>query len=218
MRSIHPFFRTLKPGSGLSVRLFVMLFGAVAAAVPTPLSPVRPAAAPDSAPGKPSGYSSPEDLRSLIDQEGRPFSFARLRKKTVLVNFIFTSCPMKCPAQTQALVHLQRELPPAMRSRVEFVSLTVDPQRDSASVLKRYATALGADLSGWAFVTGKEAELNWLYRYFSVGVSAIAGGQYDHQMGAYLLDAGGRVMQRYTGDIDKPRLLREIGEIDSLNK
>jgi protein SCO1/2 len=176
------------------------------------------AAGPDSAPGKASAIASPKDLRSLIDQDGRPFSFARLGKKTVLVNFIFTSCPMQCPAQTQALVGLQRALPPALRARVLFVSLTVDPDRDSAAALKRYALAMGADLSAWSFLTGKESELNWLYRYFSVGVKAIADGQYDHQMGAYLLDAQGRVMQRYTGDLDKPRLLREIGEVDALNK
>jgi protein SCO1/2 len=158
------------------------------------------------------------DLRSLRDQEGRAFTFAGLGKTTILVNFIFTSCPMKCPAQTQALVGLHRALAPDLRSRVRFVSVTVDPERDSAAALKRYALALGADVPGWIFVTGTQNELDRLYRYFSVGVSAIADGQYDHQMGAYLLDAQGRVMQRYTGDIDKPRLLREIQAVDALGR
>lgn len=170
----------------------------------------------DSAPGRPERPASPQDLVSLLDQEGRPFSFAGLGKRTVLVNFIFTSCPVKCPTQTRDLVALQRALPPPLQARVRFVSVTVDPERDSAAVLKRYATALGADLASWSFVTGTQSELDWLYRFFSVGVAALEGGQYDHQMGAYLLDARGRVMQRYTGDIDKPRLLREIGAIDAL--
>lgn len=172
----------------------------------------------DSGSGSKAELSSPRDMRTLIDQEGRPFSFARLDKKAVLVNFIFTSCPVKCPTQTRELVSLQRSLPPSLKPRVRFVSLTVDPDRDSAAVLKRYAEALGADLSGWSFVTGNQVELNWLYRFFSVGVTAMDDGQYDHQMGAYLLDSRGRVMQRYTGDIDKPRLLREIGEVDALNR
>ncbi|GEM_PF-2701502 len=176
------------------------------------------AASPDSTHGKTRKFSSPKDLHALMDQDGRPFSFARLAKKAVLVNFIFTSCPMKCPTQTQALIAIQRALPPALKLRVEFVSVTVDPDRDSASTLKQYATSMGADLSGWSFVTGAGPELNWLYNYYSVGVNSIKGGLYDHQMGAYLLDAHGRVMQRYTGEIDKPRLLREIGEVATLDK
>src|SRR4051812_25504769 len=58
--------------------------------------------------------SSPKELHSLIDQEGHPFSFAGLANKTVLLNFIFTSCALSCPAQTQALVGIQRALTPAL--------------------------------------------------------------------------------------------------------
>jgi len=104
-------------------------------------------------------YVSPKDLHSLIDQEGLPFSFTGLAKKTVLLNFIFTSCEAICPRQTQALVEIQRALPPALRQRVHFVSVTVDPDRDSAPTLKIYALAMGADLSDWSFVTGKTPEL-----------------------------------------------------------
>lgn len=194
-------------------------FSAVQAPVLAPSAgAAQSSASPDSPPEKASPYSSSKDLRSLIDQDGRPFAFAQLAKKTVLVNFIFTSCPMKCPTQTQAMIAVQRSLPQSLRSRVRFVSVTVDPERDSAPVLKLYATGMGVDLSGWSWVTGKETELNWLYRFYSVGVSAMNDGQFDHQVGVFLLDAQGRVMQRYTGDIDKPRLLREIGEIDALNK
>jgi len=157
-------------------------------------------------------------LRSLIDQDGRAFSFADLAHKTVLVNFIFTSCAVSCPAQTHALVGIQAALPAALRPHVRFVSVTVDPDQDSALALKRYATAMGADLSGWSFVTGKASELDWLQRYYSVGVTVRNDGQYDHEVGIYLIDAQGRLMQRYTGNFDKRRLLREIAEVDALNK
>jgi protein SCO1/2 len=170
------------------------------------------------APGKKPEFSSPKELRSLIDQDGKPFSFAGIGKKTVLVNFIFTSCPVVCPTQTQALIGIQRALPPALRPRVRIVSVTVDPDRDSASALRKYAAAMGVDFSGWSFVTGTGSELNWLYSYYAVAVNPASDGLYDHQAGVYMVDANGRVMQRYAGDIDKPRILREIGEVDALNK
>jgi len=176
--------------------------------------------APDSVSGplKTAGFSSPGDLRSLIDQDGRAFAFARLAHKTVLVNFIFTTCAVSCPAQTHALVGIQRALPPALRPRIRFVSVTVDPDQDSALALKRYATSMGADLSGWSFVTGRASELDWLQHYYSVGVTVRNDGQFDHEVGIYLLDAQGRLMQRYSGNFDKRRLLREIAEVDALNK
>lgn len=203
--------RSHPPGPGAKTGTRALL-----CALLTAISTVASTAEP--VPGTASGSAFPGKLHSLIDQEGRPFSFAALSKKTVLVNFIFTSCPVKCPAQTQAIVGIQRALSKDLAPRVRFVSVTVDPERDSTAVLKRYAIALGADLSGWSFVTGNESDLNWLYRFFSVGVNAIDGGQYDHQMGAYLLDARGRVMQRYTGDLDQPRLLREIRAVDALKE
>lgn len=162
--------------------------------------------------------SVPGSLRTLIDQEGNPFSFARLGGKTVLANFMFTHCPVSCPVQTQALVGIQRALPSALRSRVRIVSVTVDPERDSAAVLKRYAEAMGADLSGWSFVTGEASELDRLQRYYSVMAGGGNGGEYDHQVGVYLLDARGRLMQKYTGDFDKARLLKEIGQVDALGR
>lgn len=184
---------------------------------PRPPSPAARIAAPDASPGPSTESALARDLHSLRDQEGRPFSFARFARKTVLVNFIFTQCPMQCPAETQQLVGIQRALPPALRSRVRFLSVTVDPDRDTAPVLKRYAEAMGSDLLTWSFVTGEPSDLDRLYRYFGAGVRPLKDGQFDHQVGVYLLDARGRVMQRYTGDLDKARLLREIAEVDALS-
>jgi protein SCO1/2 len=214
---------TQKPDAkpGVCMRLISLLIASIAAflaAAPTASLASTASPAPDPEPGEASGFSSPRDLRTLIDQEERPFSFAKLGDKTVVMNFIFTSCPMSCPAQTQALVGIQLALPPALSPRVRFVSVTIDPDRDKAPVLKAYAASMGADLSGWSFVTGKTAELDWLQHFYAAAASAGKKSQLDHEIAVFLLDARGRLMQKYTGDFDKRRLLREIGEVASLNK
>lgn len=176
---------------------------------PPAAAPVQPAAALPS-------FVSPFQLATLVDQEGRRFSFADLKGKTVVMNFIFTHCPVSCPAQTRALTMIQRALPKALASDVRFVSVTMDPERDTPPALKQYAAAIGADLGSWSFVTGNEGELAWLHRYYDVRVTRSTPGQFDHRVVVYLLDASGRLMQKYAGDFDKPRLLREIGEVDRL--
>jgi protein SCO1/2 len=173
--------------------------------------------APPSQPAPPlPSFASPFDLSTLIDQEGRRFSFAELKGKTVVMNFIFTHCPVSCPAQTRALTLIQRALPKPLAPRVRFVSVTMDPERDTPPALKQYAAAIGADLANWSFVTGDPGELGWLHRFYDVRVTRSTPGQFDHRVVVYLLDATGRLMQKYSGDFDKPRLLREIGEVDHL--
>lgn len=160
--------------------------------------------------------SSPDDLRHLIDQEKQSFSFEKLKGRTVVMNFIFTHCPSSCPMQVRALIDIQRALPDALRGRVQFVSVSMDPARDSPEVLKEYATSMGADLAHWSFVTGTEEEISWLHQYFHARVRPIEGGLFDHRVIVYLLDATGRLIQKYSGDLDQPRLVKEIGDVDSL--
>ena len=65
----------------------------------------------------------------LVDQDGAKLRLADLRGKLVLLDFIFTSCPGPCPILTSAHVTLQRSLPPELRARTRFVSISLDPAR-----------------------------------------------------------------------------------------
>lgn len=161
---------------------------------------------------------SPAALHTLTDQEGARFSFAALAGRTVVMNFLFTHCAVSCPMQTKAMVALQRGLPEALRGHVHFVSVSMDPARDTPSVLKRYATALSADLASWSFVTGDEREIDWLSKYYNLQAKKQSDGQIDHRVIVFLLDARGQLMQKFTGDLDLGRIVQEIGDVDRLNK
>ena len=167
---------------------------------------------PESAPATP----QPDDLTSLVDQESESFSLPALSGRTVVLNFIFTHCRTSCPLHVKALTAVQRALPDALQRRVQFVSVSVDPKRDTPAVLKQYALKMGADLGNWSFVTGAEHEITRLHQHFGAQVKRLDGDQFDHRVAVYLLDANGRFVQRYSGDLDRPRLVKEIAEVDSL--
>lgn len=159
----------------------------------------------------------PNSLRSLVNQDGERFSFERLKGRTVVLNFIFTHCPSSCPMQTKALTTVQGALSDALRERVSFVSVSMDPERDTPSVLKQYATLLGARPSNWSFVTGSADEITWLGSHFSAQVTRIDAGQFNHRVAVYLLDANQRLVQTYSGEpLDQKRLLTEIEAVDRL--
>jgi protein SCO1/2 len=159
----------------------------------------------------------PHELGSLVTQDGKPFSFKHLKGRTVVLNFVFTHCPSSCPLQTKALAEVQRGLPPALRSRVAFVSVSVDPARDTPPVMKQFASTLGADLSNWSFVTGSPVEIEFLNEYFNAQVKPTVAGQFDHRIAVYLLAADYRLIQTYNGEpLDESRLIQEIETVDQL--
>ena len=80
----------------------------------------------------------------LVDSAGKPFDLASLKGKVVLVSFVYTTCNGVCPLTTQALARVQKTLEEAKLwgKSVEFVSITLDPKRDTPEVLSDYAQAL----------------------------------------------------------------------------
>jgi protein SCO1/2 len=104
-------------------------------------------------------------------------------------------------------------LPEAVRSRVAFVSVSVDPERDTPLALKDFATRLGIDFGTWTFVTGSGTLR--LADEYKAEVTRDDEGQIDHRAAVFLLDANGRLAQTYTGaPIDRRRLAREIEILD----
>ncbi len=101
---------------------------------------------------------------SLIDQSGQPFDSARLAGKLWIADFIFTTCPGPCPIMTANLAGLQEKVADLGADRVQFLSITCDPFRDSPEALAAYAAAHGADLANWTFLTGDYLEIQRLAR------------------------------------------------------
>jgi protein SCO1/2 len=126
----------------------------------------------------------------LTDQENQPFDSTRLRGKVVVLNFIFTTCTDVCPLFTANLAQLQRKLS-GRRADLFLVSITTDPEIDSAKVLKAYALRHGADLSHWAFLTGSEGRLRPVWKSFGIQVIRKGRGLVQHTSLTTVIDRQG---------------------------
>lgn len=100
----------------------------------------------------------------LTDQDGAPHRFYSdlLRGNVVLINVVFTHCPSACPMMTERLKRVRRELGPGFGDRVRFLSISVDPARDTPEALKAFAARHGVDEPGWRFLVADEAVLKRL--------------------------------------------------------
>jgi protein SCO1 len=127
-----------------------LLFAALALAIPVAplLLKPRPPALPDL--GELPAFS-------LTDQNGRPFGRDDLRGKVWVADFVFTSCSDACPRLTQRMRSIQDRLDP--HGGIGLLSITVDPERDTAEKLRQYGRTYGARDELWRFLTGSPAEV-----------------------------------------------------------
>jgi protein SCO1/2 len=148
---------------------------------------------------------------ALVDQDGGALSLESLRGQVVLLDFIYTTCPGPCPILTSARVNLQKALPDALRPRVRFVSISLDPARDTPEALRGYALARGADLSRWSFLTGPPDIIDGVLQSYGVGTVPSTGGEIEHVLVSFLIDPQGRIAKRYFGlDHAADQYLRDL--------
>jgi len=101
---------------------------------------------------------------ALVDGEGKPRSLADFRGKTVVVIFGYTHCPDVCPTSLADAAKAVKALGNDA-SRVQVVFVSVDPKRDTPSLLRDYVTAFRPDFVG---LTGSREALNAFTRDFKV--------------------------------------------------
>lgn len=148
---------------------------------------------------------------ALVDQEGAPFALAELRGRSVLLDFVYTRCPGPCPILTGTHVEVQRRLSPEARARTWFVSVSLDPTRDTPEVLRAYARARGADLADWSFLTGPADAVAKVVRDYGIGAIRGEDGEIQHLVATFLIDPEGRIARRYIGnEHDAAELVRDL--------
>jgi len=102
---------------------------------------------------------------TLTNQLGRAVSLGQLRGKIIVADFFFTHCGSICPALTanmkkmQDAVVKQDNIKYADTSFVQFLSFSVDPERDSVPVLKKYADKYAVNHDTWWMLTGPKKEI-----------------------------------------------------------
>ncbi|HXH11276.1 MAG TPA: SCO family protein [Alphaproteobacteria bacterium] len=139
---------------------------------------------------------------TLIDQDGQQVSLRDCLGKVVLLNFIFTHCNTACPLMTDELKVLAEQLRPHMGRDVVFLSVTIDPERDTPAVLKQFGQKYTSDFRTWRFLTGDATTIAAVLEAYRVAVerpaeAAAHDDQLMHSTPLYLIDQWGRVRKRF---------------------
>jgi protein SCO1/2 len=148
---------------------------------------------------------------TLTNQDAKRVALKELRGKVVAITFIFASCVDTCPLLTAKMAGVQNKLGNAFGPQVNFVSITVDPERDTPEVLKRYAEAHKVNPTGWAFLTGTQAEIREVAKRYGIYYKKTPRGDVDHTFLTSLVDQSGTLRVQYMGvKFNLDEMLRDI--------
>jgi protein SCO1/2 len=147
---------------------------------------------------------------ALTDQDGKPRASSDFAGKYQLIYFGYTFCPDVCPTTLALMAAALDGLGPD-RDRIVPVFITIDPERDTPEVLKKYVAAFGPRFVGLTGTPDEIAKVEKEYRVYAKK-GPVENGTYamDHSSVIYLLGPDGKLASFYD-DITTPEdLVRKI--------
>ncbi len=190
--------------------------------VPTAVGVLLVAAAGACGPAEPEFYGTtrpevdpPEDF-TLTDQYGKPYRLADHRGGVVLLFFGYAHCPDICPVTLSNWTRVEEAL--AGDYDVEFVFVTVDPERDTTERLRDHLEIFSDNFRG---LTGTKEQVTPVYESFGIFrkkvpfSSSAMGYVVDHSTEMLLLDREGKVRLTFPFDADPDEILHDVRRLQA---
>ncbi len=147
----------------------------------------------NSAPGGTAAIGGPF---ALIDQDGRPATQAMLDGKPTLVFFGYTHCPDVCPTTLSDMSRMFETL--GRDKKAQGVFITVDPERDTPTVLKDYLSNFDPRIKGLTGASEAVAAVEKAYKVYAKKVPTSSQDySMDHTAVVYLMDKSGRFVNAF---------------------
>lgn len=141
---------------------------------------------------------------ALQDADGRPWDLDALKGKVVVLQFVYASCKDVCPLLSDLMAHLQEMTNHTpMQDRVQFISITTDPARDTPDVLKAYGPVHGLDRKNWVFLTTRPGQPDDATRQladrFGLKFTKTDDGEFVHGAVTNIIDRDGVLRAKFHG-------------------
>lgn len=144
---------------------------------------------------------------TLVDQNGDNYNFGKDHTKLKLVEFVYTHCPNICPTTTQKMSKLEKDLRQSgvYGKDIEFITITIDPYRDTPDVLMKYMAGFSIKNDGhWIFLSGNKEDTKETQKKIREVADALqfqykdpGNGFFIHSTFTYLLDENNKFIKKF---------------------
>ncbi len=145
------------------------------------------------------GIELPEEI-TMETSTGENFVFADMEPKVRLLEFYYAKCPDVCPLTTQRMMHLKDQFTDEgiFGDKVEFISITIDPNEDTNEVIQQYMKQYGIQVNnGWTFLRGSVEDTEKVAKPFRFQFKDNGTDFLTHTSYAYLLDENNELVEKF---------------------
>ena len=125
------------------------------------------------------------------DQNGDLIQLDRYKGQPVLVTMFYASCPHVCPMLISTIKILESELTEEERDQLRVMTISIDPERDTAEKLLQTMTDHSIDAHRWSMVRPDHGDLRMIAGVFGIKYKKLPGGEFNHTTRIILLDRDG---------------------------
>jgi protein SCO1/2 len=133
----------------------------------------------------------------LMNQNNQRITNESYKGKVYVLEFFFTTCPSICPKMNQSMLLIEKKF--FGNPNFGIASITIDPNHDTAQVLKDHAELLGVKSSNWNFLTGDRDTIFGLankgFNLYAAQNDKVSGG-FEHSGLFALIDKDGNIRCR----------------------
>lgn len=133
------------------------------------------------------------------DQNGSSVQLASLKGRPVVISMVFTRCAWACPMIVRDMKEIGKRLPEEAQDRVQYVLVTLDPERDTPDVLSSFARSHRLDASQWTLLQGRGTDIRLLAALLGIRYRKESNGQFSHSNVITLLNEEGEIVHLQEG-------------------
>jgi protein SCO1/2 len=152
----------------------------------------------------------------LVDtRSGKTVTDQDFKGKWLLVYFGYTHCPDACPTALNDL-SLALDKLGEKRQAMAPLFITIDPERDTADVMKDYVASFAPDIVGLTGSTDQITQAEKEYRVYAAKHPTKDGGyDMDHSSIIYVMDPSGRFVTNFTHETDPDQMAAKLMSLAS---
>jgi protein SCO1/2 len=153
--------------------------------------------------GLPPGKYSEKSLYGLnaiwTSDVGREVKLEVLRGRPQVIALFFTNCEHSCPLIVADLKAIAKALPASMRDKVDFLLVSIDPERDTPEALRGFRAKHELPTERWTLLTGSAEATRQLAEMVGFNYQPGSPTQYAHSLLISIINESGEIVFQQAG-------------------
>lgn len=148
------------------------------------------------------------------NQNNEEIELKALKGKVLVMVMIYTSCKSACPRLVADMRAIEAQIPEAKKDGVTLVLVSIDPETDTPTRLKKFAKENGMDSDAWLFLRGSEEDTREFAAVLAVNYKKISPMDFSHSNIISVFDQEGELVHQQEGlGIDNKETVKSIMEL-----